>query len=45
VNSTQVAFDTQHAEIAQLSSRVVWLERVLASYGPEAGPVRATVPA
>jgi hypothetical protein len=40
VNSAQAAFDTQRAELMQLSGKIVWLDRVLASYGPEAQPAR-----
>jgi hypothetical protein len=40
VNSAQVAFDTQRAELMQLSGKIVWLDRVLASYGPDAQPAR-----
>jgi hypothetical protein len=40
VNSAQTAFDTQRAELMQLSGRIVWLDRVLASYGPGAQPAR-----
>jgi hypothetical protein len=40
VNSAQAAFDTQRAELMQLSGKVVWLDRVLASYGPGAQPAR-----
>ena len=40
VNSAQAAFDTQRSELMQLSGKIVWLDRVLASYGPEAQPSR-----
>jgi hypothetical protein len=40
VNSAQTAFDTQRAELTQLSGKIVWLDRVLASYGPGAQPAR-----
>lgn len=40
VNSAQAAFDTQRSELMQLSGKVVWLDRVLASYGPDAQPAR-----
>jgi hypothetical protein len=40
VNSAQMAFDTQRAELMQLSGKIVWLDRVLTSYGPGAQPAR-----
>jgi hypothetical protein len=40
VSSAQTAFDTQRAELMQLSGKIVWLDRVLASYGPDAQPAR-----
>ncbi len=40
VNSAQTAFDTQRSELMQLSGKIVWLDRVLASYGPDAQPAR-----
>jgi len=40
VHSAQTAFDAQRAELMQLSGKIVWLDRVLASYGPDARPAR-----
>jgi hypothetical protein len=40
VSSAQGAFAAQRDEIVQISARVVWLDRVLAHYGPEAHDAR-----
>jgi hypothetical protein len=34
VNPAQSAFDTQRSELMQLSGKIVWIDRMLASYGP-----------
>jgi hypothetical protein len=43
VGSAKSFFDTQNAEMAQLAGDYLMLDRVLASYGPEASDVRAAL--
>jgi hypothetical protein len=40
VSSAKSSYDTQSAELTEMSSRVVFLDRVLAHYGPETKEVR-----
>jgi hypothetical protein len=40
IASAKSSFDTQGAELTEISSNVVLLDRVLAHYGPEAGEAR-----
>ncbi len=43
VGSAKNFFDTQNAELAQIAANYVLLDRILASYGPEAVDARATL--
>ena len=41
VSSAKGAYDTERSEVIQMASKVAFLDRVLAAYGPEAAGVRA----
>lgn len=41
VSSSKASYDARKNEVAELSAQVVSLDRILASYGPEAGETRA----
>ena len=43
VGSAKATFDTQREGVAQLSASIVYLDRVLAQYVPEAEPTRETL--
>src|SRR5262245_48212132 len=40
VASTKGAYDTEKNEVIQISAKIVHLDRMLASYGPEAAEIR-----
>ena len=40
VASTKGAYDTQKNEVSQMAAKIVFLDRVLANYGPETGGAR-----
>src|SRR2546430_6216690 len=40
VASTKGAYDTQKGEVSQMAAKIVFLDRVLANYGPETGGAR-----
>jgi hypothetical protein len=40
IASAKSAYDTQRNEVAQISARVMFLDRILAMYGPQAGQAR-----
>src|SRR5207247_11396754 len=40
VASTRGAYDTQKSEVSQMAAKVVFLDRVLANYGPETAKSR-----
>jgi len=40
VSSAKNTFDTVNAEVVQAAAKIIYLDRVLASYGPETGPAR-----
>ena len=41
VSSAKGAYDTERSEVIQMASKIAFLDRVLAAYGPEAAGVRA----
>ena len=41
VSSAKGAYDTERSEVIQMASKISFLDRVLAAYGPEAAGVRA----
>jgi hypothetical protein len=41
--SAKATYDNQRGEIAQMSSRVIYLDRLLAMYGPQSADARATL--
>ena len=43
IASAKSSFDTQSAELTEISSKVVLLDRILAHYGKEAGEARETL--
>ncbi|HYK36361.1 hypothetical protein [Alloacidobacterium sp.] len=43
VSSAKGFYDTQNAEVTQLSTNIVLLDRLLAHYGPEAAEARSTL--
>src|SRR5262245_15776434 len=43
VASTKSAYDTEKSEVIQMASKAIWLDRLLANYGPEASECRALV--
>lgn len=43
VASTKSAYDTEKGEVIQMASKAIWLDRLLANYGPEAGQCRSLV--
>src|SRR5881398_4246457 len=40
VASTKGAYDTQKSEVSQMAAKIVFLDRVLANYGPETAKTR-----
>ena len=40
VASTKEAYDTERSEVTQMTAKIVYLDRVLAGYGPESGSPR-----
>jgi hypothetical protein len=43
IASAKSAYDTQRNEVAQISARVMFLDRLLAMYGPQSGRARAAL--
>lgn len=43
VNSTKTAYDVEKNEVIQMAAKAVWLDGLLANYGPEADECRALV--
>lgn len=43
VASTKEAYDTKRAEVTQMASRVILLDRLLQDYGPDAAPATAAL--
>src|SRR5436190_14930911 len=41
VSSAKGAYDTERSEVIQMASKVTFLDRLLAAYGPEAAGVRS----
>ncbi len=43
VSSTKATYDTEKVEITQMAAKIIYLDRVLGSYGPESAEARATL--
>ncbi|MFO0826757.1 MAG: hypothetical protein U0572_01300 [Phycisphaerales bacterium] len=41
VSSAKSAYDTERAEVTEMASKIMFVDRLLAAWGPEAAPVRA----
>lgn len=40
ISSTKGAYDTERAEVTQMASKIIYLDRLLSSYGPDAAATR-----
>lgn len=40
ISSTKGAYDTERAEVTQMASKIIYLDRLLSSYGPDAAVTR-----